>query len=99
MLCDVAGVDSFDDAAHEANAWIETSGSGLPTLFPVESKPDMLAHILGGNQTNLHSTLVLSDQAAIEWPHKLVRGVQPYSRHTGSSYPNCSTLVGPYVPW
>jgi len=86
-FCELAGVDATDTAAEEANAWLKPRG--LPLLPPVDSVPQW-GFILNG--TNARPQLHLSEQAVLEWPHKLIVGKQPYARWTGELFPNCSTV-------
>lgn len=88
-LCELAGVDSTDHAAAEANVWLQQKG--LPLLPPVDSVAQW-GFILNG--TNGRPALHLSTLALLRWPFKLVVGKQSYSRWQGELYPNCSTVRG-----
>jgi arylsulfatase I/J len=87
---EIAGVDAKDEKSEAANDWL--MAQRLPSLPPVDSVPQwgFIA-----NNTNARPGLVhLSDTAVLRWPYKLVIGVQPYGRHSGELYPNCSTVDG-----
>lgn len=86
-FCGLAGVDPEDHGALEANRWLREHG--LPTLFPIDSV-DQWPAILNGTNAR-PGALALSNQSILEWPFKLVTGVQPYSLYTGPLFPNCST--------
>lgn len=87
-LCELAGVDSFDDAAHEANKWLKEHS--LPLLPPVDSVAQW-GFILNGTNGR-PEPLHLSEQGLLHWPYKLVTGKQPYSAWTGALFPNCTTV-------
>jgi len=47
--------------------------------------------ILNGSNAR-HGPLHLTNASLLEWPFKLVVGVQPFASHQGPLYPNCSTI-------
>ena len=85
-FCELAGVDSHDVDAEDANEWLQQQQ--LPVLPPVESIP-MWSSIMSNQSAR--EEVHLSENALLRWPYKLVTGVQPYSVWTGQVYPNCST--------
>lgn len=89
---EIAGVDVKDDKSEAAN--ILLTAQGLPTLPPVDGVPQWG---FVTNNTNARPGLLhLSDGAVLRWPYKLVTGIQPYGRHSGELFPNCSTVKGVY---
>lgn len=87
-LCELAGVDTHDAEAEEANKWL--ASHSLPLLPAVDSVPQwksIMSGVGNGRAGNLH----LSENALLRWPYKLVTGLQPYSVWTGQLYPNCTT--------
>jgi arylsulfatase I/J len=93
-LCVMAGGSvSFctsDAKADKANAWIQQTNNGLPLLPAIDSVPQW-ASILSHSQAR-SGIFHLSENAVIDWPFKLVVGIQNYSAWTGELYPNCSTI-------
>mmetsp|Transcript_31566 Transcript_31566/g.75636 ORF Transcript_31566/g.75636 Transcript_31566/m.75636 type:complete len:642 (+) Transcript_31566:51-1976(+) len=87
-LCGLAGVEQEDQKAQEANVVLRAMG--LPELMPVDSIQQW-AHIVGGTNGRADA-LHLSEHAVLWWPYKLIVGEQPYGRHTGPQFPNCSTV-------
>lgn len=74
----LAGVDPHDAAAENA---------GLP---PVDGR-DQWNAIVNGGELVRSDALHISPNAVLEWPYKLVTGVQPYSSWQSPTFPNCST--------
>ncbi|CAE8657425.1 unnamed protein product [Polarella glacialis] len=89
-FCELAGVESTDDAALAANVWL--TKKGLPLLAPVDSVPQwqFILNSSNGRSNPLH----LSRNAMLHWPYKLVTGKQFFSAWTGPLYPNCTTING-----
>jgi len=91
MFSELAGVDPTDHMAKDANKWLEPRG--LPVLPPIDSTSGLWSAMTGDNQNrikNLRPVLHQSDNTVIQWPYKLITGVQPYAAWTGPLYPNCS---------
>lgn len=88
MFSELAGVDPTDRVAEEANKWL--APRGLPVLPPVDSTRGLWGAMTSGRNENLRPVLHQSDNTVIQWPYKLVTGVQPYGAWTGPLYPNCS---------
>jgi len=88
-------VRARDDAASRANRWL--AARGLPKMRPVDGV-DQLHAILSGKEGRPKG-LVLSTKSALKRVrgklYKLVTGVQPYSRHLSTAYPNCSMYCAP----
>ena len=100
MFSNLAGVSLKDEKADEANAWMRNHRPELPELPEVDALDGLFDNIVSLNNTNLHPTLPLSDQAIIQYPFKLITGVHPYSNWTGAIYPNCSTVENrDLLPW
>jgi len=87
-LCGIAGVEQEDRKAEAANPVLRAMG--LPELMPVDSVQQWPHFIAGTNGRG--GSLHLSEQAVLLWPYKLVFGEQPYGRHTGPQFPNCTTV-------
>lgn len=89
----LAGVDAKDEKAEAANDWLRAHG--LPSLHPIDSVAQwgFITNNTNGRPGSVH----LSDGALLRWPYKLVTGVQPYGRHSGELFPNCSTVKGMYA--
>jgi len=93
-LCVISGGSvSFctsDTKAEEANKWIQQTKNGLPLLPAIDSVPQWTSIL---SHTPARSGVFhLSENSVIEWPFKLVIGIQNYSSWTGELYPNCSTI-------
>jgi len=96
----LAGVDLKDEKSEKANRWMDIHKPLLPKLAPVDSLDEtsvdghgLLSAILSGSPTNPRPNLPISDVAFLQYPYKLVQGVQPYSDHQGPLYPNCTTIA------
>eukprot|EP00656_Telonema_subtile_P021452 TRINITY_DN2249_c0_g1_i1.p1 TRINITY_DN2249_c0_g1~~TRINITY_DN2249_c0_g1_i1.p1 ORF type:complete len:386 (-),score=88.98 TRINITY_DN2249_c0_g1_i1:100-1257(-) len=87
-FCGLAGVSPEDHAALDANTWL--AQHNLPTLFPIDSVDQWPAILNNSNART--GPIALSNETVLEWPYKLVTGVQPYSMYLGPLYPNCSTV-------
>ena len=92
IFSELAGVDPEDIEAKEANKWLEEQN--LTLLPPIDGKKGQLEAIFSGAQgPRAGEPLFLSSTALLDLPYKLVTGIQPYMRHTGPLYPNCSTIT------
>eukprot|EP00931_Biecheleriopsis_adriatica_P007110 TRINITY_DN108425_c0_g1_i1.p1 TRINITY_DN108425_c0_g1~~TRINITY_DN108425_c0_g1_i1.p1 ORF type:complete len:684 (+),score=121.75 TRINITY_DN108425_c0_g1_i1:82-2133(+) len=99
VVAELAGVDTEDKAAIEANQWL--AKQGLPLLKPVDSVPQW-KHIVAGTNGR-PDTLYLSNKAVLKYPYKLVAGDQVYSMWSEQLHPSCKTIKdleksGPVVP-
>mmetsp|Transcript_17250 Transcript_17250/g.55488 ORF Transcript_17250/g.55488 Transcript_17250/m.55488 type:complete len:359 (+) Transcript_17250:348-1424(+) len=97
-FCELAGEDPADLEAQQANTWLRARR--LPQLPPVDGVSHWAA--LSGRSAPPRSEVHLSAQALLvargRALYKIVTGEQPYSRWTGSVYPNCSApAAGPGV--
>ncbi|CAE7569458.1 Arsj [Symbiodinium sp. CCMP2592] len=91
MFSELAGVDPEDAEAARANVWLKAQG--LTELSKVDGKKGQLEAILKGEPGPwANESLFISGNAMLEYPYKLITGKQPYMRHTGPLYPNCSTI-------
>mmetsp|Transcript_94667 Transcript_94667/g.203224 ORF Transcript_94667/g.203224 Transcript_94667/m.203224 type:complete len:711 (+) Transcript_94667:54-2186(+) len=104
-LCDMIGVDAHDKEAEAANVLIAAENLNRlanqqnPLLPPVDSVAQWQFILNGSN--GRPDPLVLSSQAILDYPYKLVVGRQVYSMWQGELYPNCTTIAnapeeGPY---
>jgi hypothetical protein len=82
LFCELAGANTTDTAAEQANLWLKPRG--LPTLPPVDSTEGLWSAIISGKNENKRSILHNSDTAVTRWPWKLV---------TVSALPNSNALV------
>lgn len=87
---ELAGSESTDHAAIQANIWL--ASQSLPLLPPIDSIAQwgFILNNTNGRAAPLH----LSENAVLQWPYKLVTGKQPYSVWQGAVYPNCTTWDG-----
>mmetsp|Transcript_32284 Transcript_32284/g.89174 ORF Transcript_32284/g.89174 Transcript_32284/m.89174 type:complete len:715 (+) Transcript_32284:50-2194(+) len=100
-LCEVAGGDPAfcltDFSAEKANLWILEQNlvrppeKQLPLLPPVDSVLQWGYIVNGSNGRS--APFHVSEHALLEWPMKLVLGVQNYTVWQGPLYPNCSTIA------
>jgi len=86
-----------DPSAEEANSWIQEQNSLFPNntlpLLPSVDSVVQWPFILNGSNGR-PGPLHLTNASLLEWPYKLVIGVQPFSSYQGPLYPNCSTIKG-----
>ena len=85
-FCHLAEVDAEDAKAAAANEWLREKK--LPLLPPIDSVPQFENIISGAKAEN--RVVHISEQAVIDFPWKLIVGVQPFTGWTGDTFPNCS---------
>jgi len=101
-LCEIGGGtrkfnSSFcvtDYKAEAANKWIERTNPSrneeLPILPGIDGVPQW-NHIVHGTNGR-PGPFWASEVSVVDWPFKLLIGVQKYSGWTGHLYPNCSSI-------